>query len=101
MTLEEVRNELKTIRLYYSDKKRFDEAFKLLPHRAERLAKLYAEAISGAPLDLYRIYYKLHVCGLTQEVCAEEMGFSTEYIRSKNRQLTEYLKERVQTRGKE
>ena len=40
MTLEEMRNELKTIRLYYSDKKRFDEVFKLLPHKK---VKVYSD----------------------------------------------------------
>ena len=33
MTTEEIRNELKTIRLYYADKAKMDVAFQVLPLR--------------------------------------------------------------------
>lgn len=67
MTTEEVRKELKTIRLYYADKAKMDAAFQVLPHKTAALVRSYAEVIRDAPLDLYRIYFELYVMGLTQE----------------------------------
>ena len=87
MTIEQIKEQLKTIRLYYADKADFDAAFSVLPHKVITLAKQYAEVISDAPLDLYLIFYHLYVKGLTQEAAAEEMNYSAEYIRQKNKSL--------------
>lgn len=100
MTLEEVRNELKIIRLYYADKADFDEAFKVVPHCVTDLVGEYAGMVGKAPLDLYMIYYKLYVKGLTQESAAEDLNFSVEYIRLKNKKLLEYLRENISKRRK-
>ena len=59
MTLEKIRGELKTVRLYYANKTELDAAFSVLPHKAITLVKKYADMISDAPLDLYRIYFCL------------------------------------------
>ena len=98
MTLEEIRNELKIIRLYYLGKADFDEAFKVVPHCVTDLIEEYADAVGRAPLDLYMIYYKLYVKGLTQESAAEDLNFSVEYIRLKNKKLLEYLRENISKR---
>ena len=87
MTIKQIKEQLKTIRLYYADKADFDAAFSVLPHKVITLAKEYAEIISDAPLDLYLIFYHLYVKGLTQEAAAEEMNYSAEYIRQKNKSL--------------
>ena len=85
MTLNEIRQQLKTIRLYYANKARFSAAFDALPHTVKELAEKYAAIVSTAPLDLYYIYYELYVKGLTQEATAEDLNYSTEYIRQKNK----------------
>ena len=54
MTTEDVRTELKTIRMYYADKAKMDAAFQVLPHKTADLVRSYAEVIRDAPLDLYR-----------------------------------------------
>ena len=64
MTIEQIKEQLKTIRLYYADKAGFDAAFSVLPHKVITLAKQYAEVISNAPLDLYLIFYHLYVKAL-------------------------------------
>ena len=87
MTIEQIKEQLKTIRLYYADKTGFEEAFSVLPHKVITLAKEYAEIISNAPLDLYLVYFYLYVKGLTQEAAAEEMNYSSEYVRQKNKSL--------------
>ena len=91
MTLNEIRQQLKTIRLYHTSKARFSAAFECLPHMASELADKYAKMMKGAPLDLYFVYYELYVKGLTQEAAAEDMNFCTEYIRQKNKRLLLFL----------
>ena len=100
MTTEEVKTELKTIRLYYADKAKMDAAFQVLPHKTADLVRSYAEVIADAPLDLYRIYFELYVKGLTQESAAEELNYCCEYIRMKNKKLLEYLRENISKRRK-
>lgn len=95
MTLNEIRQQLKTIRLYYTNEACFSAAVKVLPHDATQLAAKYAAIIRSAPLDLYFIYYKLYVQGMTQEAAAEEMNFCTEYIRQKNKKLLLYLQQNL------
>ena len=91
MTLNEIRQQLKTIRLYYTSKARFSAAFDTLPHNVTELAAEYAATITTAPLDLYLIYYELYVQGLTQEAAAVDLNYSTEYIRQKNKRLLLFL----------
>ena len=95
MTLNELRQQLKTIRLYYADKTSFDAAFSILPHKAMKLVKRYAEVIGDAPLDLYLIYFHLYINGYTQERTAEELNYSVEYIRQKNKSLLLFLQQKM------
>ena len=95
MTLEQIKEQLKTIRLYYADKAGFDAAFSVLPHKVITLAKQYAEIVSDAPLDLYLVYFYLYVKGLTQEAAAEEMNYSSEYVRQKNKSLLLFLQQKI------
>lgn len=98
MTLNEIRQQLKTIRLYYTNKARFSAAFDALPHTVKELADKYAAIVSCAPLDLYYIYYELYVKGLTQEATAEDLNYSTEYIRQKNKKLLLFLQSKLNER---
>ena len=68
MTLNEIRQQLKTIRLYYTNKARFSAAF------------------------------ELYVKGLTQEATAEDLNYSTEYIRQKNKKLLLFLQSKLNER---
>lgn len=98
MTLNEIRQQLKTIRLYYLHKAKFDAAFETLPHKVTALAEQYAAIISCAPLDLYMIYCKLYVDGLTQEATAEELKYCPEYIRQKNKRLLLFFQKKLNER---
>ena len=95
MTLNEIRQQLKTIRLYYTHKARFSATFDALPHTVKELADKYAAIVSCAPLDLYYIYYELYVKGLTQEATAEDLNYSAEYIRQKNKKLLLFLQKEL------
>ena len=98
MTLNEIRQQLKTIRLYYMHKAKLDAAFETLPHRAAALVDEYAAMIGEAPLDLYMIYCKLYVDGLTQEATAEELKYCPEYIRQKNKRLLLFFQKKLNER---
>lgn len=98
MTLNEIRQQLKTIRLYYMHKAKFDAAFETLPHGAVALVNEYAAMIGEAPLDLYMIYCKLYVDGLTQEATAEELKYCPEYIRQKNKRLLLFFQRKINER---
>ena len=101
MSLNEIRQQLKTIRLYYTNKARFSAAFDTLPHKAKELADKYAAIVSTAPLDLYLVYYELYVKGLTQEAAAADLNYSTEYIRQKNKRLLLFLQQKINDQGGE
>ena len=101
MMLNEIRQQLKTIRLYYTNKARFSDAFDALPHMVKELAEKYAAIVSIAPLDLYYIYFELYVKGLTQEATAEDLNYSTEYIRKKNKRLLLFLQQKIDDQGGE
>lgn len=101
MTLNEIRQQLKTIRLYYTSKARFSAAFDALPHTVKELADKYAVMVSTAPLDLYLVYYELYVKGLTQEAAAADLNYSTEYIRQKNKRLLLFLQQKINDQGGE
>ena len=101
MTLNEIRQQLKTIRLYYTNKARFSAALDALPHTVKELAEKYAAIVSTAPLDLYYIYFELYVKGLTQEATAEDLNYSTEYIRQKNKRLLLFLQQKIDDQGGE
>lgn len=95
MTLNEIRQQLKTVRLYYMNKARFSAAFDTLPHSVTELVNRYAAMVNTAPLDLYLIYYELYVKGLTQEATAVDLNYSTEYIRQKNKRLLLFLQQKI------
>ena len=101
MTLNEIRQQLKMIRLYYTNKARFSAAFESLPHNVTQLANRYAAMVNSAPLDLYLIHYELYVKGLTQEATAEDLNYSTEYIRQKNKRLLLFLQQKINDQGGE
>ena len=101
MMLNEIRQQLKTIRLYYTNKARFSAAFDTLPHKAKELADKYTAIVSTAPLDLYLIYYELYIKGLTQEAAAADLNYSTEYIRQKNKRLLLFMQQKFDEQGGE
>ena len=99
-TIEQIRNDLKTLRLYYSAQAQLDKAFTFIPHCTTELVKTYSETIGRAPLELYMLYIELYVNGNTQEFAAEQMGYCTEYIRMKNKRLLEFFCRQLNDNGR-
>lgn len=64
---EQLKYDLRQIRFYYQRKKVFDEANSIIGENGTvDLAKRYNQAICNAMPQLYELYYKLYVEGLTQ-----------------------------------
>lgn len=95
-TLTEIREDLKEIRYYYSRKKMFDEASKVVG-KSNVMAKVerYSEAIRDAEPRFYDLYINLYVKGFTQEGLAAEMNYTTEYIQILNKRLVLYLQKNL------
>lgn len=92
ITQEEIKNELKDIRFYYSKKTMFEAAFKETKgNNISELVDKYNEAMKNAPTKLYAIYICLYVHGGTQESIANEMSYTPFYIYKLNNKLIEFL----------
>lgn len=95
-TLAEIREDLKEIRYYYSRKKIFDEASKLVGASSvlEKVNR-YSQAVQGAEPRLYDMYINLYVKGFTQEGLAAELYYSRDYIHLLNKKLILFLQEKI------
>ena len=92
ITVDEVRNELKEIRYYYSHKDSIDNASKIIGENIlMKRVKLYAEVIMSAPAKLYELFYSLYVFGHTQQSLADQMCYTREYVRLANCDLIKFL----------
>ena len=94
MTLNQVRDDLKEIRYYYSMKELFDSAANTVKPVAllNKVAR-YNEAMKTAPGRLFVIYVSLYVQNNSQTALADDWGFAREYIQDLNQRLVEFLQE--------
>ncbi len=87
-----IKEDLKTLRLYYSAKAQLDISFKYIPNKAtQELVSDYTQMIANAPLELYMLYCELYVNGSKQEDAAQQLGYCTESIRLKNKKLIKFF----------
>lgn len=100
LTLEQIREDLKEIRYYYSRKNTFDAAIPTVG-TAEILAKVerYNRAVRSAPPRLFDLYISLYVKDNTQEGLAMELGYTTEYIQIQNKKLVLFLQQKLTEGG--
>lgn len=95
-TLNQVREDLKGIRHYYTRKNEFDIGLKLVGSNTifETVQK-YNNAVRCAPPKLYDVYVSLYVRNLTQEALAIELGYASEYVWVLNNKLLEFLQHHI------
>lgn len=92
MTLNEIRDDLREIRYYYTHKAAFDNAVKLIgTNTVVEKAERYNKIIQSAPARMYDLYLGLYVNGYTQEAYAAEAGYCPQHIQELNKQLVQYL----------
>jgi hypothetical protein len=92
ITINQVREDLKEIRYYYSMQKLFDSAANTVkPVAILNKVDRYNAVMKLAPAKLYIIYMSLYVQNNTQAALAEEWGYTREYVKEINQKLVEYL----------
>lgn len=92
LTINQVREDLREIRYYYSMQKLFDSAANTVkPVAILNKVERYNAAIKTAPARLYILYVSLYVNNNSQTALADDWGYTREYIKEMNQKLVEYL----------
>ena len=91
MTLNEIREDLRDIRYYYSRKEFLEANADLAESKIKKKVEKYNRAIRNAPPKLLDIYLNLYRKGYTQEATAAILGYSPQYINLLNNNLLIYL----------
>ena len=96
MTFDEIREDLKDIRYYYSRKDAFEDAENTIGTNAVlQKVNRYNAIVQLAPPKLYDIYNGLYVQNYTQEALAFEIGYTSVYIQYLNKKLLFFLQEKM------
>lgn len=96
LQLNQIRQDLKEIRYYYSRQNLFDDSFKkIASNTVLEKAKKYNEAIKTAPPQLYDLYINLYTRNYTQEGLAIELSYTPEYIQMLNKKLLLFLQNKI------
>lgn len=96
MTIKEIRNELRQVRYYYSNKKEMDRVLNIVENKTigELIGK-YSNAISHAEPKLYFVYCYLYVEGHTQVDLSDKWGYTPEYVYRLNDKLLRFLQKQL------
>ena len=91
-TEEEIRKDLKEIRIYYVNYDMFRKAANVVgENRVVCLAEKYNEAMKFSPAKLYKLYVCLYLNGGTLKSVSYDLGYSRVYIEKLHKRLQEYL----------
>lgn len=91
-TKQQIKDDLKQIKYYYSRKAEFESSAKrIIASSVTELVDKYNQAIHPAPALLYDIYICLYTENCSQACVAEDLNFSPEYISRLNNRLISYL----------
>lgn len=92
MSEEQIKEDLRELKYYYSHKSSVEEHFKVTGTTGvKNLARRYEAAIRLAPVRLYDLFGCLYIQCKTQEELAIDFGCSTEHIRRLNKELYAFL----------
>lgn len=94
VTLTTIREDLKEIRYYYSRKDFFDKGFDNTGvNEIINKVKKYNIIATKAPPKLYDMYLSLYINYNTQELLADKLSYTPEYIQKLNKRLLKFLQE--------
>lgn len=100
-TLNEIRDELKEVKYYYSRQKYLDAAVGLVGvNEVMKTVHKYNSIACRAPIMLYDVYVCRIVKGLTQEATAMEFGIATDYSQKLYKQLLLYFQQKITEGGR-
>ena len=101
ITIDQIREDLRDIRYYYSMQKLFDSATKSVKAVAVlNKVEQYNAIMQNAPAKMYIIYVSLYVNNNSQAKLAENWGFTREYVKELNQKLVEYLQSILNEEGR-
>lgn len=93
---EQLKNDLRQIRFYYRRKEVFDEGNLIIGENGTAiLAEKYNAAICKAEPQLYDLYFRLYIGGLTQIAYANEMAYVADTVQKLHKQLLIYLQKEI------
>lgn len=96
MSNEQVKNELREVRYYFSRKENMDAlSINAGECMSKVLAKKYVNVIRQAPARLYDLFGCLYIQGKTQEAVAAELGYSEVHIRRLIGELITYFAKKI------
>ncbi len=96
-TTENIREDLKNIRYYYSRKEVFDKAsISVGQNSTLETIQLYNDVICSAPPRLYDLYVSLYLQNNTQDSLSMKLGYTVEHISRLNGQLVKFLQKEFQ-----
>ena len=92
ITMETIKRDLEDIRYYHSRQEMFDKAFDSVGKNSilETLAR-YNKVICFAPPKIYEMYVYIYIKCCTQEVAAEELCYSVNYVYKLNKKILEFF----------
>ena len=92
LTINQVREDLREIRYYYSMQDVFDSAANTVkPIALLNKVERYNAVMKTAPARLYILYIELYVKNTKQRDLANAWGYAREYVTWLNMKLVEYL----------
>lgn len=98
MTIQQIKEDLKEIRYYYSRQRDFDCASRVIGQSTvTEKAERYNAAVRKAPAVLYDLYVSLYVNNNTQLVVSLDWDCSPDYIKRMNNKLCAFLSKELNT----
>ena len=94
MTLNEIREDLREIKFYYSMKKTFDSSEVRSVATLNKVDK-YNKIMESAPAKLYILYVELYINNNTQTSLADMWCYSREYIQDIHTKMCEYIQKNL------
>ena len=96
LNTNQIREDLKEIRYYYSMRELFDSAaITVKPLAILNKVDRYNTAIKAAPAKLFILYVALYINNSTQTKLANDWGYTRDYIKGLHQHLVEYLQKTV------
>lgn len=100
MELDQIREDLKEIRYYYSRKTFFDQASNEIgANTIVTKVHMYNNFMKTAKPLLYDLYVCLYTKNYTQENLANELGYTPEYIQMLNKKMLLFLQNKFENKG--
>lgn len=92
MNIEQIREDLRDIRYYYSMQSVFDNGAKKVRSNStmEKVEK-YNKIMANAPSKLYVLYVSLYLENNSQTSLSDRWCYTRDYIKDLNNKLCEYL----------